>query len=91
MVLWREASLIDDLRKSRGQHSVNAYGHGPVHIQGAGVAQSGHAFIGGTVSTWGRWRIPINKRQKRHQKCRPSTHSSWGTCRSDSRFPQLVV
>ena len=32
-----------------------------------------------------------NKRQKRHQKCRSSTHCSWGTCRSDSRFPQLVV
>ena len=49
----------------------------------AGVAQSRHAFVGGTVSTWGR--------QKRHQKCRPSTHCSWGACRSDSRFPQLVV
>ena len=54
----------------------------------AGVAQSSHAFVGGTVSTWGRWRIPINKR---HQKCRSNTHCSGGTCRSDSRFPQLVV
>ena len=57
----------------------------------AGVAQSRHAFVGDTVSTWGRWRIPVNKRQKWHQKCRSSAHCSWGTCRSDSRFPQLVV
>ena len=57
----------------------------------AGVAQSRHTCVGGTVSTWGRWRIPVNKRQKRHQKCRSSTHCSWGMCRSDSRFPQLVV
>ena len=57
----------------------------------AGVAHSRHAFVGGTVSTWGRWRIPVNKRQKRHQKCRSNTHCSRGTCRSDSRFPQLVV
>ena len=55
----------------------------------AGVAQSRHAFVGGTVSTWGRWRIPVNKRQKRHQKCRSNTLCSRGTCRSDSRFPQL--
>ena len=27
----------------------------------AGVVQSRHAFVGGTVSTWGRWRIPVNK------------------------------
>ena len=27
----------------------------------AGVAQSSHAFVGGTVSTWARWWIPINK------------------------------
>ena len=53
--------------------------------------QSWHAFVGGTVSTWGRWRIPVNKRQKRHQKCRSNIHCSKGTCRSDSRFPQLVV
>ena len=57
----------------------------------AGVAQSSHAFVGGTVSTWARWRIPVNKRQKRHHKCRSSTHRSWGTCRWDRRFPQLVV
>ena len=25
-------ALIDDLRKSRGLHSVSAFGHGPVHI-----------------------------------------------------------
>ena len=45
---------IDDLRKSRGLHSVRAFGHGPVYMP-AGVAQSRHAFVvGGTVSTWGR-------------------------------------
>ena len=55
------------------------------------VARSSHAFVGGTVSTWGRRRIPVNKRQKRHQKCRSNTHCSRGTCRSDSRFSQLVV
>ena len=56
----------------------------------AGVAQSRHAFVGGTVSTWARWRIPVNKRQKRHQKCWSNTHCSQGKCRTDSRFPQLV-
>ena len=30
----------------------------------AGVAQSRHAFVGGTVSMWGRWQIPVNKRKK---------------------------
>ena len=55
------------------------------------LSHSFWAFVGGTVSTWGRWRMPVNKRQKRHQKCRSSTHCSRGTCRSDSRFPQLVV
>ena len=39
----------------------------------AGVAQSRHTLVGGTVSTWGRWRIPVNKRQKRHQKCQTLT------------------
>ena len=43
---------IDDLRKSRGLHSVNAYRHGQYML--AGVAQSRHAFVGGTMSTWGR-------------------------------------
>ena len=67
---------IDDLQKSRGLHSVRAFKHGPVYIyrsMPAGVAQSGHAFVGGTVSMWGRWRIPVNKRQKRHQKCQSNT------------------
>ena len=51
-------SLIDDLRKSKGLHSVSTYGHGAVYIYiciymstPAGVAQSRHAFVGGTVST----------------------------------------
>ena len=48
--------LIDDLRKSRGLHSVSAYGHGLYIYRSrpAGVAQSRHAFVGGTVSTWAR-------------------------------------
>ena len=40
---------IDDLRKSRGLHSVSIYRSMP-----AGVVQSRHAFVGGTVSTWAR-------------------------------------
>ena len=51
-------ALIDDLRKSRGLHSVSAYRHGLyiyiIRSMPAGVAQSSHAFVGGTVSTWGR-------------------------------------
>ena len=83
----------DDLRKSRGLHSVNAYRHGLYIYQSlpADVAQSRRAFAGGTVSTWARWRIPANKRQKRHQKCRSNTQCAWGTCRSDSRFHQTAV
>ena len=53
----------------------------------AGVAQSRHVFVGGTVGMWRRWLIPVNKRQKRHQKCRSDTLCSWETWRSDSRFP----
>ena len=52
---------IDDLRKSRGLHSVSAYRHmAYIYIyiiyrsMPAGVAQSSHAFVGGTVSTWAR-------------------------------------
>ena len=30
----------------------------------AGVAQSSHVFVGGTVSTWARLRIPVNKGRK---------------------------
>ena len=29
-----------------------------------GVAQSRHAFVGGTMSTWARWRIPVHKDTK---------------------------
>ena len=50
------SSLIDDLRKSRGLHSVTAYRHG-LYIYSsmpAGVAQSSHALVGGTLSTWAR-------------------------------------
>ena len=44
--------IIDDLRKSRGLHSVSAYRHGLYIYRSrpAGVAQSRHAFVGGTVS-----------------------------------------
>ena len=82
---------IDDLRKSRGPHSVRAFGHGPVSYRSmpAGIAQSRHAFVGSTVSMWGRWQIPVNKRQNGHQKCRSNTHCSRGMCRADSRFPQF--
>ena len=52
----RTTALIDDLRKSRGLHSVSAYWHGLYIYRSmpAGVAQSSHAFVGGTVSTWAR-------------------------------------
>ena len=41
---------IDDLRKSKGLYSISCiYRSMPV-----GVVQSRHAFVGGTVSTWGR-------------------------------------
>ena len=51
-----DPSPIDDLRKSRGLHSVSAYRHGLYIYRSmpAGVAQSSHAFVGGTVSTWAR-------------------------------------
>ena len=57
---------IDDLRKSRGLHSISAYKHGLYIYRSmpAGVAQSSHAFVGGTLSTWARWRIPVNKSRK---------------------------
>ena len=51
----KHSFTIDDLRKSKGLHSISAYGHGAVYIymtMPAGVAQSRHAFVGGTVSTW---------------------------------------
>ena len=50
-------NTIGDLRKSRGLHSVRAFGHGPVYIyrsMPAGVAQSRYTFVGGTVNMWGR-------------------------------------
>ena len=57
---------IDALRKSRGLHSVSAYRHGLYIYRSmpAGVAQSSHAFVGGTVSTWTRLWIPVNKGRK---------------------------
>ena len=47
----------------RGLHSVSAYRHGLYIYRSmpAGVAQSRHAFVGGTVSKWARWRIRVNK------------------------------
>ena len=66
LVFMQTGLEIDDLRKSRGLHSVSAYRHGLyIYIYRsmlAGVAQSRHAFVGGTASTWAwRWRIPVNK------------------------------
>ena len=52
------AQFLRLLRKSRGLNSVSAYRHGlyiQVHAWGCS------AFVGGTVSTWARWRIPVNK------------------------------
>ena len=48
--------VIDVLRKSRGLHSVSAYRHGLYIYRSmpAGVAQSSHAFVAGTLSTWAR-------------------------------------
>ena len=48
--------LIDDLRKSRGLHSVSAYRHGLYIYRSmpAGIVQSSHAFVGGTLCTWAR-------------------------------------
>ena len=46
-------NLIDDLRKSRGLHPVSAYDC-IYSSMPAGVAQSSHAFVGGTLSTWAR-------------------------------------
>ena len=46
---------IDDLRKSRGLHSVSAYSVTCIYIyrsMPAGVAQSSHAFVEGTLNTW---------------------------------------
>ena len=47
---------IDELRKSKGLHSVSAYRHGLYIYRSrpAGVVQSRHAFVVGTVSTWAR-------------------------------------
>ena len=52
----RPSCKIDDLWKSRGLHLVSAYRHGLYIYRSrpAGVAQSRHAFVGGTVSTWAR-------------------------------------
>ena len=57
-VCMAHTEIIDDLQKSRGLHSVSAYRHGLyIYIyrsRPVGVAQSRHAFVGGTVSTWAR-------------------------------------
>ena len=44
------------LQKSRGLHSVSACRHdlSIYRSMPAGVAQSSHAFVGGTLSTWAR-------------------------------------
>ena len=50
---------IDDLRKSRGLHSARAFGHGPC----LRVAQSRHAFVGGTDSEQ-VWNMTDTRKQK---------------------------
>ena len=50
---------VDNLRKSRGLHLVRHGLSRPV-----GVVQSRRAFVGGTVSTWARWQIPVSKDRK---------------------------
>ena len=52
----RQVNTIDDLRKSRGLHSLSANRHGLYIYRSmpAGVAQSRHAFVGGTLSMWAR-------------------------------------
>ena len=48
-------SLRDDLRKSRGQHSVSAYRHGLyIQVQACGCSAEKAPFVGDTVSTWAR-------------------------------------
>ena len=81
---------IDELRKSKGLHSVSAYGHGPVYIyrsRPAGEAQSRHAFVGGTWASEHVGKMTDTRKQKEKKK-KKKPHQ---TCRSDSRFPQLVV
>ena len=39
-----------------------------------------HAFVGGTVSRWARWRIPINKRQKKQTLTADQTLTACGEC-----------
>ena len=80
---------IDDLQRSRGLHSVSAYRHGLYYACGCSAELS--RFCWGYTEHVGKMTDTRKQRQKRHQKCRSSAHCSWGTCRSDSRFPQLVV
>ena len=68
----------DDLRKSRGLHSVSAYGHGPIYmgLTFEDVKQHLTKIWGLLVSRRGeddRY-DRFCKRQKRHQKCRSNTH-----------------
>ena len=60
VVFSRQSSEI------QGLHSVSAYRHGLYIYRSmpAGIAQSSYAFVGGTLSTWARWRIPVNKGRK---------------------------
>ena len=61
-----------------------------------GVAQSRHTFVRCTVSPWRRWmdngvkgkNISRFKKAEKASKM-PVMHCSWGTCSSDSRFPQF--
>ena len=53
----------------------------------AGVAQSRHAFVGGTVKLQKNGQILVKEAEKASEML--VKHCLWGTCSSDSRFPQF--
>ena len=85
-------TAVDDLRKSRGLHSVSAYRYGLyIQVHACRCSAELSRYCWGYTEHVGKMTDTRKQRQKRHQKCRSSAHCSWGTCRSDSRFPELVV
>ena len=54
----------------------------------AGVAQSRHAFVGGSVSTWARWQIPVNKRQTNQKSIRNADQAL--TVRGEQHADRIV-
>ena len=57
----------------------------------AGVAQSSHAFVGGTVSTRARWRIPLNIGRKGIRNADQALTVRGEHADRIVGFPQLVV